>query len=118
MGYIETSKVAEMRKLIKKAFPAFKFSITKEHHSTVNVRIMQGPVKFEGEDGKGNNLYHTDRIKDPVLKAMAIKIDQIVQSVDKPSYYETGDYGNQPSYYHYTYLGQWDKPYMSEAAND
>lgn len=47
MGYIETEKVAEIRKKVRAEFPAFKISVTRDHYSTVNVRIMKGPVDVQ-----------------------------------------------------------------------
>jgi hypothetical protein len=46
MPYISTRKVAEKRKAIKKAFPNWKFSITKEHHSSLHVIILEADMEL------------------------------------------------------------------------
>lgn len=40
MPYIESTTVVLIRKQVKEALPAFKFSVTREHYSKVNVSIL------------------------------------------------------------------------------
>jgi hypothetical protein len=46
MPYISTEKVAQIRKMLKASHPEFKFSVTRDTYSGVNVRILSGPVDF------------------------------------------------------------------------
>ena len=43
MAYINAEQVKAIRLALKKEFPEFKFSVTKRHHSEVDVRLMSGP---------------------------------------------------------------------------
>ena len=60
MPYISTEKISEIREKIKKEFPSkdgWKFSITRRHHSTVNVDIMSAPFDLiPGEERKHQSI--------------------------------------------------------------
>ena len=61
MAYLSSARVSEIRKEIKVKFPKFKFSITRSHHSGVNIAIMQsninlGGVEFTYSDVKYLNI--------------------------------------------------------------
>lgn len=54
MAYITKEKVAEMRKAIKKAYPAkegWKFSVRKDGYTAVNIRLMQFPAEYKFKEG-------------------------------------------------------------------
>ena len=109
MGYIEKEKVQEIRARVKKALPQYKFSITWENYSTVQVRIMAGPVELP--NGEQFNVYHPEHTQNDNFKELSTKIFEIIRDVAPVTYRETGDYGNQPNYYAYVKIGRWDKPY-------
>ena len=44
MPYISSEEVAAIRKAIRAALPEYSISVTKQHHSTVQVSIMSGPI--------------------------------------------------------------------------
>jgi hypothetical protein len=46
MTYIEKERVAEIRTELKKLFPTFKFSVTRQNYSSVNIKIMKGDIDF------------------------------------------------------------------------
>lgn len=46
MAYIEKERVAEIRAELKKLFPKFKFSVTRQNYSSVNIKIMKGDIDF------------------------------------------------------------------------
>ena len=47
MAYISTNEVKEVRKALKEKFGKnLKFSVTRDHHSSVSVSIMEGVVDF------------------------------------------------------------------------
>ena len=62
MAYITAEQVKEKRNLIKKAFPAkegWKFSVTREHHSSIIIAIMQYPDNYNfGTEHVQVNHYH------------------------------------------------------------
>ena len=46
MAYISTKEVAAIRGQLKEKFPQLKFSVRKQHHSSVDVTIKSGTVDF------------------------------------------------------------------------
>jgi len=47
MAYISTNEVKEVRKALKEKFGKnLKFSVTRDHHSSVSVSIMEGNIDF------------------------------------------------------------------------
>lgn len=110
MAYIETSKVKTIRETIKKAFPQYKFSVRTEHHSSVYVTILSGPMAFKC-DHTQLNTYYLNELEDSNLRDLALKIEKIIRTIAPVTYHETGDYGNQPDYYMHIHLGSWCKPY-------
>ncbi len=109
MGYISTEQVKAIRTEIKKSFPEYKFSITREHSSTIRIIVLSGPIELE----KGEfNYYHPDQTKCETTKRLCKSILNIVHKNAEIKYHETGDYGTQPNYYAYIYVGYNDKPYI------
>lgn len=47
MAYINAQEVKAVRNELKAKFPHIKFSVTKHHHSSVQVAIMKGPKSLE-----------------------------------------------------------------------
>lgn len=114
MGYISTEEVAEKRKKLKEAFPDYKFSISKDGYSGIRVAILEGtiPLLEEGENYRDVNVYYIDEsFKDmPQARDVINKIYNIINEGNKRR--ETSDYGTQPDFYTYIYIGQSDnKPY-------
>ena len=52
MAYISAEDVKHIRVALKKEFPQYKFSVTRDHHLGVNVNFMNGPrfAEFESFD--------------------------------------------------------------------
>lgn len=59
MAYIEKERVAEIRAELKKLFPTFKFSVTRQDHSSVVIKILKGDIDFFDDamrpDGTNNH---------------------------------------------------------------
>jgi hypothetical protein len=113
MGYITTERVKEIRNKIKQGFPKFKFSITREHHSTVNIDILESPIDLLPDKEKKYEQVNCYYIREhyenyPEIKDILLKINDIAN--DGVKYHETGDYGFQPSFYVNISIGRWDKP--------
>lgn len=115
MAYLSADRVKAIRSEIKKAFPAFKFSITRENHSGVRIIIAEGPIPFRKDIEQVNNYYikeaHTGAAKDVLLTINKIANEGV-------TYYETGDYGNQPSHYVWIQVGTYDAPYRMILNNE
>ena len=114
MPYITTDKVKAIREEIKKAFPEFKFSITRRNRSSIVVDVLSGPIELLDSDRKesgyeGVNQYHIKDTgaKGDFLRKLAEIINRDVKIVS-----EDGDYGFIPNFYTDIGIGQWNKPYM------
>lgn len=122
MPYIETAKVAEMRKAIKAALPDYKVSVRKRHHSSVDVTVLSGPLEIEcdqlGKNRMNINLfwYKETLAHRPDIIAVVDKIVAAMDSIEQNrTMFEDGDYGNVPNYYRDVSFGQWDKHYQQTA---
>ena len=114
MGYISTAEVAEKLRKLKEAFPDYKFSIVKSGYSGISVTILEGTTQLleDGENYKNVNEYYIDSTyKDrPEVRDVLSKIYSIINEGNESR--ETGDYGTQPTFYTYIYIGESDKkPY-------
>ena len=114
MPSISTSIVKAKRQAIKKAFPAFKFSVTIHNYSSIRCIIKSGPIAMLDEgvtDEQVNHYWIDDHYEDkPEVLDILTRVQDIlgsgncIESTD-------GDYGNIPSFYTSLSIGSWDKPY-------
>lgn len=111
MAYLSAERVKEIRTQLKKEFPSFKFSITRDNWSGIKISILESNVDFNlGESTyKQVNEYYIERSYTGQAKEVLMRILSIAH--EGVTYHETGDYGNQPSFYVSINIGQWDKPY-------
>ena len=115
MPYIETTKVAAMRKAIKAALPEYKISVTKRHHSGVDVAVLAGPIV--GVDGVNIYWYKDhfgpEKLDRPDAIAVIQTIIDCIFAVERPrTLVEDSDYGNVPTFYYDVSFGKWDQPYV------
>lgn len=109
MGYISTERVAEIRNTLKKKFPDVKFSVKKNGYSGVIITILKSPY-FEGIKYYTVNEFNIERRFYGKEKELLLEIANIAN--EGVRYYDTADYGTQPSHYLYIHIGNndWDKP--------
>ena len=111
MPFISSEDVATMRKAIRAALPDFKISVTGHHHSSVNVRIMSGPIP----PAEHVNVFsYKEHLKD---RPDAVEvIDKILAEIFKVKeeriIVHDSDYGAVPNFYYDVNFGQWDRPYV------
>jgi hypothetical protein len=115
MPYIDTKDVAAMRKAIKAALPDYKISVTKDHHSTVDVAILSGPIV--GVDNVNVYWYKDnlgpEKLDRPDAIAVVDTILAEIRRVRAPKIVsEDGDYGSIPNFYYDVSFGKWDQPYL------
>lgn len=135
MAYIEKERVAEIRAELKKLFPTFKFSVTRQNYSEVNVKILKGDINFfddamrpDGIDHFGDSRKLTDYAKvnrytsvnefhiegnwEGEAQKMLLKVKEIIC---KGNYNRNaGDMGaDYPDWNFFTRIsiGSYDKPY-------
>ena len=122
MAYIRTDEVAAIRGQLKEAFPQLKFSVRKQHHSSVIVTIKSGTVDFSDvldEDGYcQTNQYWLERMGQH--KELFEEIYKIVKTA--PGTVEGGrewfdESDSMTDYFHTAFfmsvnIGSYDKPYV------
>jgi len=113
MPHITNETVTKKRKEIKKAFPNWKFSITKRHHSTLCVDILEADIKLTEQDNQAvNHYYIKDHFqKQPEVRDALQKIANIMLEGEKVISHD-GDYGNIPNFYVSLGIGQWNRPFV------
>ena len=114
MAYITKEEVRNVRELLKKKFPKFKFSVSGGNSLSLKVAIMSGPEDFREVLGLRNsmdvNQYHLyqygrfEKLFTDIFKAMKSQnwFDDSDSMVD---YFNT-------AYYIGLSIGKWDKPYV------
>ena len=65
MAYISTDDVKHIRNELKKELPQYKFSVVRDHHSSVSIALMKGPAfnDYEYFD-RYNNVTKTANLSD------------------------------------------------------
>lgn len=112
MPYISTEKVSEIRKAIKAEFPTYKFSITKDNHSSIIVAIMESPMNLEMDHKQLNHKWMKDHGYSEELIAVVNKLVQIINSKEEQREltYDS-DYGSVPTFYINIHIGKWNQAY-------
>jgi hypothetical protein len=114
MPYISTEQVSKIRKAIKSTFPNFKFSIVKEHHSTINITILEAPLDFKVNE-RGYAQVNTFHLKESFSSEQLEVLTKLYDMCKTPDFNNQivydGDYGAIPSYYIRISIGSWDKPF-------
>jgi len=61
MAYVTKKDIQDIRAALKKAYPDFKLSVSKnKYSSTVKIKILSGPLNFWNLKEYSNNLYEND----------------------------------------------------------
>ena len=124
MAYINSEKTAAIRNELKKQFPAkdgWKFSVRNENHSSVNIAILQAPVKFVDKDYAQLNEYYLERYENSdILKKISSIADGNFFDNPKERNYNNSD--SMTDYFDrgwYTHLevGKWNTPFVQIANN-
>jgi len=117
MPYITSEKVKEIRTKIKKELPEFKFSITRQHHSSIRIVILSGPIDFGDEYIQVNHYCYENSFSEyPKAVEVFKKILSILEEKEpeREIVYDA-DYGSVPNYYKSIHVGKWDKKYKQIA---
>jgi len=121
MAYINSADVKSIRDSLKAEFPGVKFSVRKQHFSSVNVTLLKGDVDFSDiTDDNGYaqiNQYHLDFTGDH--KPMFEKIVEIIKTAPAEGWYDRSDamYDHfDTAFYFNISVGNYGKPYELTAA--
>lgn len=113
MSYISTQQVKEIRNELKKQFPTTKMSVTRRHHSGVQITILSSPIKLIDKKYQSvNHYYINETFQGPAAEVLS-KINDIAST--GVTYRETGDYGTQPSHYVTISIGDYERPFEHKA---
>ena len=136
MAYISTKEVAAIRGQLKEKFPQLKFSVRKQHYSSVIVTIKSGTVDFSDLvtrcyqdetipfDGYyQTNQYWLDRMgkHQPLFEEIYKVIKTAPASVEGGrEWFDDSD--SMTDYFHTAFyfsvnVGSWDKPYVYSLAH-
>ena len=133
MAYISTQEVAAIRKQLKVQMPEYKFSVKRDHSSSVTVAFMKGPAfkEFTYRDRNGDNVagdintheqlnhYHAERFYGEENGAIIKKVEKIIKTAPFTEgvcdlWFDESD--SMTDYFHTAYymsihVGKWDKHY-------
>ena len=112
MPYITNEQMTAKRNAIKKAFPNWRFSITRLHYSTISVDILEAPIDLINKEGNRhvNPFYIKDQFEGEVKESLQ-KIYEIASEGKRELVYDQ-DYGSVPTFYTDINIGKWDKPFI------
>ena len=141
MAYISTDDVKHIRNELKKELPQYKFSVVRDHHSSVTISLMKGPAFNDYEyfdrynnvtktanlsDGEHHqiNQYHLEDFYGKENAEILSKIDTISRTAPAKNggkvWYNDSDIQTDYfdiAYYVHINVGKWNKPYeIVEAA--
>ena len=135
MAYISTEDVKHIRNELKKELPQYKFSVVRDHHSSVTISLMKGPAFNDYEyfdrynnvtktanlsDGEHHqiNQYHLEDFYGKENAEILSKIDTISRTAPAKNggkvWYNDSDIQTDYfdiAYYVHISVGKWNKPY-------
>jgi len=112
MPYITSETVKLIRSEIKKAYPNFKFSITRRDCVAINVVVLRGDIDFKVISTQTNGGF-TRTEDDASGKKMIEDVNAVIDSVEpEKEVCFDGDYGSVPNYYKSISIGDYDRPYQ------
>jgi len=113
MAYITTEEVKEIRNKLKAKFPGVKFSIVREHYSTVRCCIMVSPFEFENPHMSLNHypMWLKDHHKGKPYLNFLVAVAEILMENEKTVSHDA-DYGSIPNFYVTLQVGQWNNPHV------
>ncbi len=114
MPYISSENVKIKRDLLKKTFPEFKFSVTRDNYSAISVNILSGKLAIEPTYQQVNYFQIAAHFKnEPELRDFLQKVYDIIDSGNETEDVSP-DYGTVPRFYTNITIGRWDKPYIQK----
>lgn len=114
MALISIERVKEIREALKKKYPKVKFSVTREHYSTVKVAIMESPYEFPENYMQLNpiGMYIKEHHAGKPYLDMLLDISKICHE-GKHTVVECSDYGSVPNFYVDIHIGKWNKDHIT-----
>lgn len=115
MPYLDKNLTKQVRKLLKKRYPEYKFSVRTRDHQAMDVTIYSGPMDLmKGVDREYDDVNHfwvDEHYEDfPEKRDFLNDVLSIMQVQQREESYD-GDYGSIPTYYINLRIGSYDRPY-------
>ena len=127
---------SEIRNELKKEFPEYKFSVTKDVH-TITVSLMEAPespfskmtqwgsydgkdYEFDGEYAQLNHYHLAERCNGYYLTKSAVKLLEKVVKISNKKNWDRSDLMTDyfdVNYYFNLQIGKWNKPFKVNPAN-
>lgn len=124
MAFITADQTRNIKARLKKAYPKFKFSVRNSNHSSVDVTIVSGPIKFGYTDDaihrmtykpetkefdycQINHYYTENYTHSDILEGIV----DIIQKGNHDNSDIMTDYFDVGWYVHLS-VGAWNKPYL------
>jgi len=117
MAYIKTEEVKQIRDKLKKEFPDIKWSVVRDHYSSIDVSIMKSKIDFSDIQKEGYfsiNHYWLDRLPQKHQTFFKKVIDIIKNASDRKWFDKSDsitDYFHTAFYFN-IYIGKYQKPYI------
>jgi hypothetical protein len=115
MAYIRTEQVKSIRDQIKKAYPKYKWSVSRRHHSTVVIILQESDLPFDNVHQDINPYWFKESEKLNTKTKMVVQhVLEICNSVERCYDRNAGDVGadyGDNTYFIDIDIGQWDKPH-------
>ena len=121
MAYIKAEQVKSIRDQIKQAYPKYKWSVTRRHHTTVVIVLRESDLPYDGQHIQVNQYYLKETEKlNTKAKLIFQHVMEICNSVERCYNRNAGDMG--ADYADNTYfidldIGEWDKPHKTISAD-
>ena len=117
MAYISQEEKKELAPAIKAVLKKYnmKGSIGIDNHSSLRVRVTEGPLKFD--DYEQVNTYHIEKFYGKDTKETAF-LTELVAAMKGTKWYNNSDYMTDyfdVAYWIDVHVGRWDKPYIQTA---
>lgn len=113
MAYITKDEVKNVRELLKKEFPKFKFSVSGGNSLELKVAIMKGPEDFTAVLGEWK---HTDINQYHLYQYGKFEklFEKMLNMMKSQNWFDKSDMSTD--YFHVAYymslsIGKWNKPY-------
>jgi len=114
MAYISTEQVKSIRDQIKSAYPRYKWSVSRRHHSTVVIVLQESDLPIEGYQDINQYWFKTSEKLDDKTKAVFTRVLDICNSVERCYDRNAGDVGadyGDSTYFIDMDIGKWDRPH-------
>jgi hypothetical protein len=113
MPYLSTDHAKQIRTAIRKTFPEYKISVSKDNN-TIRIKFKSGPIQLMNDSSDGYETVNQFYIKEHYTGEPEKVLSTVYNIANGGNYTEVvdGDYGAVPAWYVRITIGDWDEPYV------